>query len=74
MQKGCFLQLCFHRHGQRVLCQRGGNTVAAQAADHRSALPGRFFVFLFAATHVLVLWPDLAPRIEKIQRRRPPRA
>ena len=33
-----------------------------------------FFVFLFAATHVLVLWPDLAPRIEKIQRRRPPRA
>lgn len=33
-----------------------------------------FFVFLFAATHVLVLWPDLAPRIEKHQRPRPPRA
>ena len=33
-----------------------------------------FFVFLFAATHVLVLWPDLAPRIEKKHRGRPPRA
>ena len=33
-----------------------------------------FFVFLFAATHVLVLWPDLAPRIEKYQHPRPPRA
>lgn len=33
-----------------------------------------FFVFLFAATHVLVLWPNLAPRIEKYQRPRPPRA
>lgn len=33
-----------------------------------------FFVFLFAATHVLVLWPELAPRIEKIRRPGRPRA
>ena len=33
-----------------------------------------FFVFLVAATNVLVLWPRLAARIEKGRRRSPPRA